>query len=62
MFFDTTGTGMTAAELVDRVRKDGLTFSVNQKHRGRACTHLDVTRAQVEEAVKIIRHAVSTKR
>ncbi len=62
VFFDTTGTGMTAAELADRVRKQGLTFSVNKTHRGRACTHLDVTRAQVEEAVKIIRHAVSTQR
>jgi threonine aldolase len=62
VFFDTTGTGMTAAELNERVRKQGLTFSVNKTHRGRACTHLDVTRAQVEEAISIIRHAVSTKR
>jgi threonine aldolase len=62
VFFDTTGTGMTAAELANRVRRQGLAFSVNKTHRGRACTHLDVTRAQVEEAVGLIRHAVSTGR
>jgi threonine aldolase len=62
VFFDTSGTGLTAAELANHVRKEGLLFSVNRTHRGRACTHLDVTRAQVEEAIGIIRHAVSTGR
>lgn len=62
VFFDTSGTGLTAADLANRVRKEGVSFSVNRTHRGRACTHLDVTRAQVEEAIGIIRHAVSTGR
>jgi len=60
VFFDTTGTGLTAAELSGRVRKHGVSFSVNKEHRGRACTHLDVTRAQIDEAVSVIRNAVAT--
>ena len=62
VFFDTKGTGMTAAELAGRVRKQGVAFSVNNTYRGRACTHLDVSRAQVDEAVKVIRNAVTTGR
>ena len=62
VFFDTSKTGMTAAELASRVRQHGVTFSVNKTHRARACTHLDVSRAQIEEAISVIRNAVSTRR
>ena len=44
VFFDTSGTGLTAADLFARVRPHGVTFSVNSTWRGRACTHLDVSR------------------
>jgi threonine aldolase len=62
VFFDTTGTGLTAAELAGRVRQQGVSFSVNKTYRGRACTHLDVSRAQIDEAVGVIRNAVASRR
>jgi threonine aldolase len=55
VFFDTTGTGLTAAELQARARERGVLFSAMGKYRGRACTHLDVTAGQIEEAVAAIR-------
>ncbi|MCW3475456.1 threonine aldolase family protein [Limobrevibacterium gyesilva] len=62
VFFDTTGTGLTAEALAARVRREGVAFSAMGKYRGRACTHLDVTLGQIEDAVSVIRHAVTTQR
>jgi threonine aldolase len=58
VFFDTTGTGLTAAEFAARLRSFGVTISVSDRYRGRACTHLDVSAAQIEEAVSIMRQAI----
>ena len=58
VFFDTSGTGLTAAEFAARLRRHGVLTSVFDKFRGRACTHLDVTVAGVEEAVAIMRQVV----
>ncbi len=58
VFFDTTGTGMTAAEFAGRLRPLGVTVSVSDTFRGRACTHLDVSAAQIQEAVAIMRGVV----
>jgi threonine aldolase len=58
VFFDTTGTGMTAAEFAARLRPHGVTVSVSDTFRGRACTHLDVSAAQIEEAVAIMRQVL----
>ena len=55
VFFDTIGTGLTAAEFADRLRPHGVTISVSDTFRGRACTHLDVGTAQIEEAIGIMR-------
>ena len=55
VFFDTRGTGMTADALAAGVRAEGLSVSVMGAYRVRACTHLDVDRAGVEDAVRIIR-------
>ena len=55
VFFDTKGTGLTAADLLARVRPHGVNFSINSTWRGRACTHLDVTGAQIDEALEVIR-------
>jgi threonine aldolase len=60
VFFDTSGTGMTASDIAARARALGISFSLSGKYRIRACTHLDVSRAQVEEAVTAVRHAVGT--
>lgn len=58
VFFDTKGTGLTAAEFAQRLRPHGVTISVADTFRGRACTHLDVGAAQIEEAVAIMRGVV----
>jgi threonine aldolase len=55
VFFDTTGTGRPAGELAAQARAEGVMFSTMGVHRGRACTHLDVTRAQIDEAIAVIR-------
>ena len=59
VFFDTEGTGLAAAELLARVRRHGVTFSVSGPWRARACTHLDVTAAQVETAAAVIAQEVA---
>lgn len=59
VFFDTSGAGITADELAGRARGQGLAISVTSPFRARACTHLDVDRAGVEEAVAIVRHVLA---
>ncbi|MEJ0015174.1 MAG: threonine aldolase family protein [Acetobacteraceae bacterium] len=59
VFFDTTGTGMTADQLADRVRREGLMLSSSGRFRARACTHLDVDAAGVATALRLIRQAVA---
>jgi len=58
VFFDTAGTGLTADELADRIREAGVMISTMGRYRARACTHLDVDAAGVEEAVRLIREVV----
>jgi threonine aldolase len=58
VFFGTEAAGVTAADLAARVRPMGLMFSVSDTYRGRACLHLDVSAAQVEEAVALMRQAL----
>jgi threonine aldolase len=59
VFFDTRGSGLTADELADRIRWDGVQVSTVGKYRVRACTHLDVDRAGVELAIQVIREKIS---
>jgi len=59
VFFNTQGTGLTAAKLYERVRRHGVTFSFASAWRGRACTHLNVSAAGIEEALGVIRAAVA---
>jgi threonine aldolase len=59
VFFDTFGTGMTADQLAERVRREGITLSTTGRHRARACTHLDVDRAGIETAIQVICAAAS---
>jgi len=60
VFFDTTGTGLTAAAFAARLRPLGLTVSVSGTFRVRACTHLDVSAAQIDEAVALMRDVLTT--
>ena len=58
VFFDTSGTGLPAAEFATRLRQRGVLVSTAGEHRGRACLHLDVGRAEVEEALAAMRSVV----
>jgi threonine aldolase len=57
-FFDPGGSGVAAAALVAALRSEGIAMSV-LGGRIRACTHLDVTAAMVEEAVAAVRRIVA---
>lgn len=59
VFFDTTGTGLTVAQFAARLRPLGVLLSGPEEYRGRACLHLDVSAAQVEEALAIMRQVVA---
>jgi threonine aldolase len=62
VFFDTSGTGLTADQLADRIRREGIQLSTMGRYRARACTHLDVDREGIELAVQVIRHSVGSER
>jgi threonine aldolase len=55
VFFDTTATGLEAAALAKLLRARGVMISATGRFRARACAHLDVSRADVEEAVTALR-------
>jgi threonine aldolase len=59
VFFDTEGTGMTADDFAGRLRKQGVLVSTSGKYRGRACLHLDVSAAQVDEALSLMKQVVN---
>ena len=59
VFFDTSATGMAADALVRAIEREGVSFSISARFRGRACTHLDVSRAQIDEAIAAIGRAVT---
>jgi threonine aldolase len=59
VFFDTSGAGITADQLAERVRMNGLMISTAGRYRARACTHLDVDSEAIEAAVTVIRHATT---
>lgn len=58
VFFDVSGTGMTAAEVHERLLKRGVRIGENDKYRMRVVTHLDVTRDQVAAAAEALRDVV----
>ena len=59
VFFDTQGTGMTADAFAGKLRKEGVLVSTSGKYRGRACLHLDVSAAQVEDALSVMKQVVN---
>jgi threonine aldolase len=58
VFFDTSGAGMPPSELTSRLRREGVSLSL-LGGRVRACTHLDVTEAMIEETLALIRRQLS---
>jgi threonine aldolase len=59
VFFDTSGVGMTADQLAERVRREGIMLSAMGRYRARACTHLDVDGAGIDTAVRAIAQTVA---
>ena len=59
VFFDTRGAGLTAVALAERIRRAGLLVSVVGQYRVRACTHLDVTAADIASAVGVMTEALT---
>jgi threonine aldolase len=59
VFFDTQGTGMTAEVFAGKLRQQGVLVSTSDTYRARACLHLDVDTAQVEEALSVMRDVVN---
>jgi threonine aldolase len=59
VFFDTQGTGMTADVFAGALRNEGVLVSTSGKYRARACLHLDVTAAQVDDALSVMKHVVN---
>jgi threonine aldolase len=55
VYIDTFASGIDATELARRAANEGVLISVMGQHRARACTHLDVSAAQVAEAAAVIR-------
>jgi threonine aldolase len=55
VYIDTSASGIDATELARRAANEGVLISVMGRHRARACTHLDVSAAQVAEAAAVIR-------
>ena len=58
VFFDVSQTGMTAAEVHERLLKRGVRIGENNRYRMRVVTHLDVTRDQVSKAAEAVRDVI----
>ncbi len=54
VFFEITKPGMTAAKLVDACKERGVGIGANNPTRIRAVTHLDVSRADIDRALRVI--------
>ena len=55
VYIDTSNSGMDATEFARRAANEGVLISVMGLHKARACTHLDVSAAQVAEAAAVLR-------
>jgi threonine aldolase len=60
VYFDPSGAGVSAPELVRALRMRGIQISL-LGGRIRGCTHLDVTAAMVEEALDVIREVLAER-
>lgn len=58
VYFDVGDTGRTAAEITAAMKEKGVRMGATGKHRIRAVTHLDVSRADIEQAIQIVAEVV----
>lgn len=59
VFWDVAGTGLTALEMLERLKQNGTRAGVHGKTRLRCVTHLDVDRSQILEFIQIVRNIVA---
>jgi threonine aldolase len=59
VFFEVKKPGWTAAKLVDACKERGVGIGANTATRIRAVTHLDVNRADIDTALKVISDALA---
>ena len=59
VFFDIRGTGMTVPQFAAKLRPHGVSVSATAAYRGRACLHLDIGAAMVEDALAVMRLVVA---
>jgi threonine aldolase len=59
VFFDVRKTGFTAAEVAQRLLRQGVRIGQESTYRMRAVTHLDVDRAGIEKAVAALAEVVA---
>lgn len=62
VFFDVSGTGLMATDVVARLLARGVRVGAQGLTRVRAVTHLDVSRAEVERAVSIAQEVLAKPR
>ena len=62
LFFDVTGTGLTAPEISKRLAAQGVLANATNAQSIRMVTHLDVDRAGCERALKVLREVVAPRR
>ena len=59
VFFEVKKPGWTAATLVEACKERGVGIGANTATRIRAVTHLDVNRADIDTALKVISDALA---
>ena len=57
IIFDVTATGMTAAEAAERMKREGVLIHAIGKTQIRLVTHLDITEADIEKAIRAFEKA-----
>ncbi len=62
VFFDVSGTGLSAQEAVDRLLARGVRMGAVNRTQVRAVTHLDVSQSDVERAVAIAQEVLGKAR
>ena len=58
VFFDVSQTGLTAAEVHERLLERGVRIGENDRYRMRVVTHLDVSSDEVARAAEAVRDVV----
>jgi threonine aldolase len=58
VFFDVSGTGLSAPQFVERLLEHGVRMGASGPHVVRAATHIDISRAGIDKAVQAARLAV----